>query len=49
MLAVAAKVYGMGMCPMLWDPGTHFNRRTLQFNDPALVEGFKKILGMKRE
>jgi endoglucanase len=48
-LAVAGKVYGMGMCPMLWDPGTHFNRRTLQFNDPALVEGFRKILGMKRE
>jgi len=47
-LAVAEKVYGMGMCPMLWDPGTHFNRRTLQFDDQDLLKGFQKILGMKR-
>ena len=44
LLAVAAKVYGMGMCPMLWDAGAHFNRRTLQFNDPDLLEGFQKIM-----
>jgi endoglucanase len=47
--AVAGKAYGMGMCPMLWDPGTHFNRRSLQFNDPELVKGFQKIMAGKRE
>jgi endoglucanase len=48
-LAVAQKVYTMGMCPMLWDPGAHFNRKGLAFNDPELVVGFKKIMGMKRD
>jgi endoglucanase len=47
--AVAGKVYGMGMCPMLWDPGTHFNRRTLEFNDPSLEEGFRALGRTKRE
>jgi endoglucanase len=42
-LAVAQKVYRMGMCPMLWDPGQHFNRKTLVFNDPELLDGFQKI------
>lgn len=49
MLAVAGKVYGMGMCPMLWDPGSHFNRHTLQFDDPELLKGFQTIMGMPRE
>lgn len=49
MLAVAEKAYGMGMCPMLWDPGSHFNRHTLQFDDPALFKGFQKIMGMSRQ
>ncbi len=48
-LGIAQKVYQLGMCPMLWDPGTHFNRRTLQFNDPELLKGFQKIMGMKRD
>ncbi len=48
-LAVAGKAYGMGMCPMLWDPGSHFNRRMLQFDDPELLKGFRKIMGMKRD
>ncbi len=43
-LAVAGKVYGMGMCPMFWDPGAHFNRRTLVFNDPDLLDGFQRIM-----
>jgi endoglucanase len=49
MLSVATKTYGMGMCPMLWDPGSHFNRQALKFNDPDLVKGYAKILEMKRE
>ena len=49
MLAVAEKVYGMGMCPMLWDPGSHFNRHSLQFDDPELLKGYQKILGTKRD
>ena len=44
-LGIAQKVYQLGMCPMLWDPGSHFNRRTLQFNDPELLKGFQKIMG----
>src|SRR5690348_5082205 len=48
-LTVAQKIYQIGMCPMLCDPGTHFNRRKLQFNDPELPKGFRKILGMKRD
>ncbi|HUO58993.1 MAG TPA: glycoside hydrolase family 5 protein [bacterium] len=47
-LSVAEKVYGMGMCPMLWDPGTHFDRRSLEFNDPDLLKGFQKIESGKR-
>ncbi len=42
-LSVAEKIYQMGMCPMLWDPGSHFDRKTLQFNDPELLAGFQKI------
>ena len=49
LLSVAEKVYRMGMCPMLWDPGSHFDRRKLEFNDPELVKGFQRILGMKRD
>lgn len=49
MLSVAEKVYGMGMCPMLWDPGSHFDRRDLKFNDPELLKGFQKIAAGKRE
>ena len=46
-LSVAEKVYRMGMCPMLWDPGSHFDRKTLQFDDPELLKGFQKIAGGK--
>lgn len=46
-LSVARKVYSLGMCPMLWDPGSHFNRKGLQFNDPDLLKGFQKIMGGK--
>jgi len=49
MLAVAQKVYTMGMCPMLWDPGSHFNRHNLQFDDQELLKGFQKIMGMPRD
>ena len=49
LFAVAGKAYGMGICPMLWDPGTHFNRKTLQFNDPELLKGFQKIADGTRE
>ena len=50
MTAIAEKDYKMGMCPMLWDPGTHFNRRTLAFNDPDLLKGFQKIFNtVKRD
>ena len=44
-LSVAQKAYGLGICPMLWDPGSHFNRRTLNFDDPELLAGFQKIMG----
>ena len=47
-LSVAEKVYGMGMCPMLWDPGTHFDRRSLEFNDQELLRGFQKIEWAKK-
>jgi hypothetical protein len=43
-LSVAQRVYQLGMCPMLWDPGSHFNRKTLNFNDPELLDGFHKIM-----
>jgi hypothetical protein len=39
----------MGMCPMLWDPGSHFNRHNLQFDDADLLKGFQKIQDMKRD
>jgi hypothetical protein len=42
-LSVAQKAYAMGMCPMLWDAGQHFDRRALKFRDPELLEGFRKI------
>jgi endoglucanase len=42
-LSVAGRVYRLGMCPMLWDAGSHFNRKTLAFDDPQLLEGFQKI------
>jgi endoglucanase len=47
--AVAAKAFGMGMCPMLWDPGTHFDRHNLEFKDPESLKGFQSLLGTKRE
>jgi endoglucanase len=47
-LAVAEKAYSMGMCPMLWDPGSHFDRRTLKFRDEELLKGFQKIGAGKR-
>ena len=46
-LSVAEKAFKLGICPMLWDPGSHFNRRTLQFNDPDLLKGLQKIMGEK--
>ena len=49
-LSVTEKVYNLGMCPMLWDPGTHFNRRTLEFNDLELLKEFRKIMkGVKSD
>jgi endoglucanase len=48
-LSVAEKAYGMGMCPMLWDAGPHFNRRTLAWNDRELGEGFQRIAREKRD
>ncbi len=42
-LSVARLSHGMGMCPMLWDAGQHFDRRALKFKDPELLEGFQKI------
>ena len=44
-LSVASKCYRMGMCPMLWDAGAYFNRRTLEFNDPELMKGYQMIRG----
>lgn len=46
--AVTQRIYQLGMCPMLWDPGSHFNRKTLVFNDPELLEGFQKIMKGQR-
>jgi hypothetical protein len=46
-LSVTQRVYQLGMCPMLWDPGSHFNRKTLIFNDPELLDGFQKIMNGK--
>jgi endoglucanase len=48
LLTVSEKAYQMGMCPMLWDPGSHFDRRALKFSDPALPEGYRKILATSR-
>ncbi len=47
MLAVAGRFYAAGMCPMLWDPGSHFNRKTLVFDDAELLKGFQKIMAKK--
>ena len=44
LLAVAEKSHDLGICPMLWDPGSHFNRKNLQFNDPDLLKGFQKLM-----
>jgi endoglucanase len=43
LLAVTDKIYRSGMCPMLWDPNTHFDRRRGEFNDPELLEGLQAI------
>lgn len=43
-LSVTEKILSLGMCPMLWDAGPHFNRRTLEFNDPELPKGLRRIL-----
>jgi endoglucanase len=48
MLSVAEKAYSMGMCPMLWDPGSHFDRRDVKFRDQELLKGFQKIEAGKR-
>jgi len=48
-LTVAERFYRLGMCPMLWDPGTHFDRRTLEFKDPDLAEGFRKLSRTERD
>ncbi len=42
-LSVAQRTYQLGICPMLWDPGSHFNRKTLVFNDTELLDGFQSI------
>ena len=49
LLKTAETSYRMGMCPMLWDAGGHFNRKTLRLEDPALGEGFRRILAMERD
>ncbi len=49
LLTVAEKAYKMGICPMLWDPATHFDRRNLKFFDAELAAGFKKIGQMPRK
>ncbi len=43
LLAVAERSFRLGMCPMLWDAGGHFNRRTLEWSDPALAAGLRGI------
>jgi endoglucanase len=48
LLTVAGTAYRLGMCPMLWDAGGHFNRRTLEFDDPELAKGYRKLSGEKR-
>jgi endoglucanase len=48
LLSVAEKAYRLGICPMLWDPGTHFDRRALRFEDAGLLEGFHKVAAMER-
>lgn len=48
--AVGGKSYVMGICPMLWDPGTHFDRRSLKFFDPKLLSGYQEMMErMKRD
>jgi endoglucanase len=43
-LTVAEKFYQVGICPMLWDANQHFDRRKLEWKDPELIMGFRKIL-----
>jgi endoglucanase len=47
-LEVANLSYKLGMCPMLWDIGVHYDRNKMAFNDPELPKGFQKILQSKR-
>jgi endoglucanase len=45
LLTVAEKSRALGICPMLWDPGSHLDRRNLRFFDSELGEAYKKLAG----
>lgn len=46
--SVCKIAYQMGMVPMLWDPGTHYNRYQASFNDRDLMNTLKEITTFER-
>jgi hypothetical protein len=46
--SVTDRIFRLGMCPMLWDPGSHFNRKTLVFNDLELLANLQKVMKGQR-
>ncbi len=42
--SVAERFYKAGMCPMLWDAGGYFDRRTLEFKDPEILLDLQKVM-----
>lgn len=47
-LTVADTAYHMGMLPMLWDAGEHYNRYNCSFNDSSLASGLEEIADSPR-
>lgn len=47
---VCRAIYERGMCPVLWDtPGFYFDRETLTYTDPVMIEEFKEIYEENRK
>ena len=45
---VGQTAYSLGLVPVLWDPGDHYNRRTLQWNNPQIGQAMAQIAARKQ-
>lgn len=45
---VCETAYALGCVPMLWDPGSHFDRRTLTWKNPAVGKALSRIAATPR-